>query len=103
MKCGQKCSVLVPNVETFTIVISLCSGSVNSKVNRLCFHNITFLVVCLCSQLSMWDCEGRETFAFVMAWRQKRRIRRDSGRMKQLEQTVWWKSQCNDKITQRVI
>jgi hypothetical protein len=36
-----------------------------------------------------------------MAWRQKRGLRRDSGRMKQVGQTVWWKSECNNKITRR--
>jgi hypothetical protein len=62
MNCGEKGSVLGPTAEeTCAIVISLCSGSVNSKLNCLCFHNITFFVMCLCWQLSVWDCEGTET------------------------------------------
>jgi hypothetical protein len=43
MNCGEKCSVLVLNVETCAIVFSLCSQSVYSKLSRLFFfHNITF-------------------------------------------------------------
>jgi hypothetical protein len=30
-------------------------------------------------------------------------MRRDPGRMKQVGQTAWWKSECNDKITPRAI
>jgi hypothetical protein len=56
-----------------------------------------FTTLHLVSCVYAGDCEGTETIAFVMAWRQKRGIRRDSGRMKQVEKTVWRKSECNDK------
>jgi hypothetical protein len=80
--CGEKGSVLVSNVGTCAIV----------------FTTLYFLS-CVCAG----HCEGIETIACVMAWRQKRGLWRDSGRMKLVWQTVRWKSECKDKMTQRVI